>query len=92
MNLERTPEQELIRASTRELCARELGPNARAWDEAEERPRSLVATLAEAASEADEQLAPFKARMPYAAHQRARQACIDRLLRERTGLPVVAFE
>jgi hypothetical protein len=48
--------------------------------------------LAEAASEADEQLAPFKARMPYEAHQRARQACIDRLLRERTGLPVVAFE
>jgi alkylation response protein AidB-like acyl-CoA dehydrogenase len=48
MNLELTPEQELIRASARELCARELVPHARAWDEAEELPRSLVGTLAEA--------------------------------------------
>ena len=48
MDFELTPEQELIRASTRELCERELVPHARAWDEAEELPRSLVGTLAEA--------------------------------------------
>jgi alkylation response protein AidB-like acyl-CoA dehydrogenase len=48
MDFTLTPEQELIRASARELCDRELVPHARAWDEAEELPRSLVATLAEA--------------------------------------------
>jgi alkylation response protein AidB-like acyl-CoA dehydrogenase len=48
MDFALTPEQELIRDSARELCARELVPQARAWDEAEELPRSLVATLAEA--------------------------------------------
>jgi alkylation response protein AidB-like acyl-CoA dehydrogenase len=48
MDFELTPEQELIRASARELCERELAPHARAWDEAEELPRSLVSTLAEA--------------------------------------------
>jgi alkylation response protein AidB-like acyl-CoA dehydrogenase len=48
MDFTLTPEQELIRASTREFCERELVPHARAWDEAEELPRSLIATLAEA--------------------------------------------
>src|SRR5688572_1138477 len=48
MDFTLTPEQELIRASARELCARELVPHARAWDEAEELPRSLVAVLADA--------------------------------------------
>ena len=48
MDFTLTPEQELIRASARELCERELVPHARAWDEAEELPRSLIATLAEA--------------------------------------------
>ena len=48
MDFTLTPEQELIRASARELCDRELVPHARAWDEAEELPRSLVGTLAEA--------------------------------------------
>jgi alkylation response protein AidB-like acyl-CoA dehydrogenase len=43
-----TPDQELIRATARELCARELAPHAQAWDEAEELPRSLVTTLADA--------------------------------------------
>src|SRR3990170_1910995 len=46
MDFTLTPEQELIRASARELCERELVPHARAWDEAEELPRSLVGTLA----------------------------------------------
>ncbi len=48
MHFTLTPEQELIRATAREFCARELVPNARAWDEAEELPRGLVAQLAEA--------------------------------------------
>jgi hypothetical protein len=48
VDFELTSEQELIRASARELCERELVPHARAWDEAEELPRSLVGTLAEA--------------------------------------------
>jgi butyryl-CoA dehydrogenase len=48
MDFTLTPDQELIRATARELCERELVPNAREWDEAEELPRALVATLAEA--------------------------------------------
>jgi alkylation response protein AidB-like acyl-CoA dehydrogenase len=48
MDFALTPEQELIRASARELCERELVPHARAWDEAEELPRSLVGVLAAA--------------------------------------------
>ena len=43
-----TPEQELIRESARDLCRAELVPHAQAWDHAEELPRSLVGTLAEA--------------------------------------------
>ena len=48
MDFTLTPEQELIRASARELCDRELVPHARDWDEAEELPRALVGKLAEA--------------------------------------------
>jgi alkylation response protein AidB-like acyl-CoA dehydrogenase len=48
MDFELTGEQQLIRDAARELCERELAPNARSWDEAEELPRSLVATLAAA--------------------------------------------
>ncbi|HUQ22695.1 MAG TPA: acyl-CoA dehydrogenase family protein [Gaiellaceae bacterium] len=48
MDFTLTSEQELIRASARELCERELVPHARGWDEAEELPRSLVGALAEA--------------------------------------------
>ena len=48
MDFTLTSEQELIRASARELCERELVPHARDWDEAEELPRALVGTLAEA--------------------------------------------
>jgi hypothetical protein len=42
--------------------------------------------------EADRELAPFRGRMPEAAYQQARQACIDRLVREHLRLPTVAFE
>ncbi len=48
MDLTLTPEQELIRESARDLCRAELVPHAQAWDHAEELPRSLVGTLAEA--------------------------------------------
>jgi alkylation response protein AidB-like acyl-CoA dehydrogenase len=48
MDFTLTSEQELIRDSARELCDRELVPHARDWDEAEELPRSLVRTLADA--------------------------------------------
>jgi alkylation response protein AidB-like acyl-CoA dehydrogenase len=43
-----TPEQELIRDSAREFCAREIVPFAREWDRDEELPRSLVGKLADA--------------------------------------------
>ena len=48
MDLALTSEQELIRDSARELCRAELVPHAQAWDHAEELPRELVGTLAEA--------------------------------------------
>ena len=48
MDFALTSEQELIRASARELCNAELVPHAQAWDRDEELPRSLVGTLAEA--------------------------------------------
>lgn len=48
--------------------------------------------LAEVAAEADEQLAPFRTRMPDQAYRHAKEACESRLLRERAGLPAVAFE
>jgi alkylation response protein AidB-like acyl-CoA dehydrogenase len=41
-------EQELIRDSAREFCAREIVPFARDWDREEELPRPLVDKLAEA--------------------------------------------
>src|SRR5919106_2997190 len=47
MDFALTPEQQLVRATAREFCERELVPNARAWDEAEELPRELVPKLAE---------------------------------------------
>lgn len=51
-------------------------------------PPTVAALTAEAAAE----LAPFRDRMPADAYGRAQQACIDRLVRDRFSLPVVAFE
>ena len=48
MDFQLTADQELIRATAREFCTRELVPHARSWDEAEELPRSLVGRLADA--------------------------------------------
>ena len=42
--------------------------------------------------EADSELAPFRARMAPEAYEQSRRAAVDRLLRERRALPVVAFE
>jgi hypothetical protein len=48
--------------------------------------------LPQLAADADRELAPFRARMPPDAYERSREACIDRLMRERLRLPVIAFE
>jgi len=42
--------------------------------------------------EAEAELAPFRERMPMDAYRRSREACIDRIVRERTRLPVLTFE
>ncbi len=42
--------------------------------------------------EADEDLAPFRGRMAPDAYDESRRAAVDRLLRERRKLPIVAFE
>jgi len=49
-------------------------------------------TMAALAAEAESDLAPFRARMAPDAYEQSRRAAIDRLLRERRGLPVIAFE
>jgi hypothetical protein len=49
----------------------------------------LVASLAR---DAEAELAPFLARMPPAAFERARTAAFDRLLRDAFGLPVLTYE
>jgi hypothetical protein len=56
------------------------------------RERLDGAALRELATEADAELAPFRDRMPPEAYGPARQACIDRLVRDRFSLPVVTFE
>jgi alkylation response protein AidB-like acyl-CoA dehydrogenase len=47
MDFSLTHEQELIRASAREFCEREVLPHARDWDRTEEIDRALVAKLAD---------------------------------------------
>ncbi|HET7572396.1 MAG TPA: acyl-CoA dehydrogenase family protein [Gaiellaceae bacterium] len=47
MDFALTPEQELIRDTAREFCAREIVPYAREWDRREELDRGIVAKLAE---------------------------------------------
>jgi hypothetical protein len=56
------------------------------------RARVDAPTLAGLAAEADTELAPFRDRMPTEAYGRAHAACIDRLIRDRFSLPVIAFE
>jgi hypothetical protein len=49
-------------------------------------------TMAALVEEADGDLAPFRGRMAPEAHEQSRRAAVDRLLRERRKLPIVAFE
>ncbi|PYR65251.1 MAG: hypothetical protein DMF88_20520 [Acidobacteria bacterium] len=49
-------------------------------------------TVRQLAADADEELKPFRARMPAETYQQSHRACIDRLLRERAGLPTIAYE
>jgi len=44
------------------------------------------------AAEADADLAPFRGRMAPEAYEQSRRAAVDRLLRERRRLPILAFE
>ena len=48
-------------------------------------------TLQRLAVEADEQLAPFRPRMPADVYAQSRAACIDRLIREHARLPTISF-
>ena len=48
--------------------------------------------LRQLGDEADAELAPFRARLPADQYARSRDACIDRLLRDRQRLPVVAYD
>ena len=70
-----------------------------------ERLRALDAQLMEAAlarcdeetlhalrAEADAELGPFRDRLPTESYNHSRRACMVRLLRERRGLPVVAYD
>jgi hypothetical protein len=47
MDFSLSNEQELIRASAAEFCAREVVPHARDWDREEDIDRALVRKLAE---------------------------------------------
>jgi alkylation response protein AidB-like acyl-CoA dehydrogenase len=47
MDFQLSPEQELIRASARDFCDREIAPHARDWDRDESMDRSIVGKLAE---------------------------------------------
>jgi len=70
-----------------------------------ERLRALDATLLDAArtqcdddtlsrlrAEAEQELAPFRSRMASSAYQQSLDACVMRLIRERTRLPILTFD
>lgn len=50
------------------------------------------ATIARLTSEADEELAPFRDRLSASALADAQRAAVDRLIRERSRLPVITFD
>jgi hypothetical protein len=56
------------------------------------RDRLTADARAELRREAEAELAPFRARMPQAAYDQAVAACMDRLLREQTRLPILTLE
>jgi len=56
------------------------------------RARVDAATLTALAAEADAELRPFRERMAEDAYASASAACVDRLIRDRFAVPVVAFD
>jgi len=56
------------------------------------RDRCAPALRAELDAEADRELAPFRTRMAPEAYDAARAAAADRLLRQRRGVPTIAFD
>ncbi len=56
------------------------------------RARLEPVVMADIEREADTELAPFRDRMPADSYQRSREAGIDRIVRDRARLPVLAFE
>lgn len=49
-------------------------------------------TITALGTEADADLSPFRGRMAAEAYEQSRRAAVDRLLRERRKLPIIAFE
>jgi len=85
--------------------AKSKGVRGEARDAMIERLHQLDVSLAEAlrqrldgralqqlSEEADEELRSFRGRMPVDAYQQSHRACVDRLLRERAGLPTISYE
>jgi len=58
----------------------------------EVRARCDAQAMRQLAAEADEELRPFRGRMPADAYQQSHRACVDRLLRDRARLPAIAYE
>lgn len=56
------------------------------------RERCGAAMLEELGADAEAELAPFRERMPADAYERSRVACVERSIRERLRLPVIAFD
>jgi len=56
------------------------------------RSRCDAATLQQLGRDADAELAGFRDRMPRDAYEQSHRACINRLIRERSRLPVIHFE
>jgi hypothetical protein len=49
-------------------------------------------TLARLAADADSELLPFRDRMPRDAYERSKEAAVERLIRERHGMPTLTYE
>ena len=80
-----------IRGDARQgLIDRLRAMDQRLLDEA--RAQCDAQTMDALVAEADEDLAPFRGRMAADAYAQSRRAAVDRLLRERRKLPIVAFE
>lgn len=79
-----------LRGETRERIVRRLGELDRLMLQAA-RAHTDPPVLRELRHEASDQLKPFRERMPDEAYERAIEAAIDNLVRERDKLPVISF-